>query len=146
MGYGAIICPIDGSERDQKSEEIAAYLSKTSGARLILLHVMGKWRDASLLVTNSAQWQNIHSSWLNEGKELLEKEAGRLREKGVRFIKTELRDGELASEILTVAGEQNADLIVMASERPSPALKFFKDRISDIIFDNAPCPVLWVYK
>lgn len=146
MGYSAIICPIDGSERDLKPEEIAAYLSKTSGARLILLHVMKKWRDASLLVTNSAQWKNIHSSWLNEGKELLEKEADRLREEGVRSIKTELRDGELASEIVTVAGEHNADLIVMSSERPSSAFKFFKDHISDIIFDNAPCPILWVYK
>ena len=42
MEYNNIICPVDGSELGDKTMEEAAYISKISGAKLILLNVVEK--------------------------------------------------------------------------------------------------------
>ncbi|MBI5491902.1 MAG: universal stress protein [Deltaproteobacteria bacterium] len=147
MEYRCILCPTDGSELSQKSGDIAAYLSKLSGARLILLHVMQKWHHyrSDLLITDSAEWEAIHKDWLKEGQELLDREEERLKKKGSGYIKQELKDGEAAYEIVTVAHEQHADLIVMATHRASLIEKLFSDSISYHVTKNTPCPILWVY-
>ncbi|MBI5643746.1 MAG: universal stress protein [Deltaproteobacteria bacterium] len=145
MEYRCIVCPIDDSGFTLKAEETAAYLSQVTGARLVLVYVMQKWYNADVLVTDSEEWSAIHKRWLEEGQELLEREADKLRAKGVKFIKTELRDGETSYEIIQLAYEQHANLIVMATERASLAEKILGNSVSYNVTNNSPCPVLWVY-
>lgn len=145
MEYRCILCPIvDGSEISGKATDMAAYLAKISGARLILLYVMEKWYNAELLVTDSKEWQDIHKDWLNEGRGFLEQESGKLRDQGIWNIKTELRDGEASYEILTVANEQYADIIVMGDYSASKVKKFFTGTVIDRVSRHARCPILWV--
>lgn len=145
MEYRCIVCPIDESGLSDKAEETAAYLSGLTGARLILVYVMRKWHDSEILVTDSEEWGKIRQQWLDDGRELLDREAERLRARGMRNIKTELRDGETAYEIIQIAFEQHASLIVMATERASLAEKLFGDSVSYNVTNKSPCPVLWVY-
>ena len=70
---------------------------------------------------------------------------GKLKSRGIRNIKTELRDGETAYEIIQIAFEQHANLIVMATERASLVEKLFGNSVSYNVTNKAPCPVLWVY-
>ncbi len=146
MGYKTIICPIDGSELSEKVEDAASYISKISGAKLILLNVVEKWYRSAHLVTDSTEWQNIHTNWLAEGKGILEKEAGKLKEKGVKDVEAVLKDGDAAHEIIALAIEQKADLIIMATHRYSPVGKFFMGSVTDRVTKSSPCPVLWVFK
>lgn len=147
MEYRCILCPIDGSELARKSGDVAAYMSRLTGARLILLHVMQKWHHyrSDLLITDSAEWEAIHKDWLKEGQDLLDKEEERLKKNGAGYIKKELKDGEPAYEIVTVAFEQHADLIVMGTHRASLLEKLFTDSTSYHVTKHTPCPVLWVY-
>ncbi|MCR4287298.1 MAG: universal stress protein, partial [Deltaproteobacteria bacterium] len=112
-----IVCPIDGSELTGKVLNAAAYLGKVSDARIILVNVVERWDKAQPLVTDSKEWQAIHEGWLKEGKELLEKEAGKLKKMGVKHVDTVLSDGDAAYEIIALANERSADLIVMATHR-----------------------------
>ncbi len=146
MQYKNIICPIDGSELSDKAEETAAYLCKLSGAKLSLLHVVEKWYRSAHLATNSAEWQTIHEEWLNKGRELLEKEALKLKDKGVGHIDTVLRDGDAAHEIVALAVETKADLIVIASHHYAPVGKLFYGSVTDKVTKHSPCPVLWLFK
>lgn len=145
MEYKNIICPIDGTELTERGEEVAAYLSMISGANLILLHVVEKWYRSTHMATNSKEWEVIHEGWLNEGRVLLEKEAERLLEKGVKDIDTVLRDGDAAYEIVALAMERKADLIVMATHHYSGVGKLFMGSVTDRVTKKAPCPVLWVF-
>ncbi len=147
MEYKNIICPIvDGSELGDKGEAVAAYLSKISGAKLILLNVVEKWYRSAEVVTESSEWQDIHKQWLNEGRELLKKEEAKLKGRGITNIESVLSDGDAAHEIVALAVERSADLIVMATHRYSPAGKLFHGSVTDKVTRHAPCPVLWVFR
>lgn len=145
MEYKNIVCPVDGSELTLKGEDAAAYVCKISGAKLILVHVIEKWYRSTHMATDSQEWTDIHEGWIKEGEALLEKEAARLIEFGVKEVETILRDGEAAYEVVAVAKEKNADLIVMATHHYSTMGKLFMGSVTDRVTKKSPCPVLWVF-
>lgn len=146
MEYKNIICPIDDSELSEKVEEAGAYISRISGAKVVLLNVVEKWYRSAHLVTDSSEWQTIHNGWLKEGAALLEKKKAELEDKGVKKIETVLRDGDAAHEIIAVANERRADLIIMATHRYSPVGKLFMGSVTDSVTKRSPCPVLWLFR
>lgn len=145
MGYKNIICPVDGSELGNRALDEAIYLTKISGATLILLYVSEKALKTALM-SDSKEWDAIREGWLAEGRELLLKEKAKVEEAGVKNIEQVLRDGEVSNEIVAEAFEKGADIIVMASHRYSPVGKLFHGSIIDQVTKRSPCPVLWVFK
>lgn len=145
MDYRTVICPVDGTEVSEKALKHAAYISKVSGAKIVLLHVMEKWRRAGHIVTNSEEWDTIHKDWLNEARAILEREAEKLRAMGAAHVDTVLREGEASHEIIALAEDKKADLIVMSTHRYSPIGKLFAGSITDSVTRKSPCPVLWVF-
>lgn len=141
MIYRRIVCLTNGSERITRTERDAAYLAKVSGARLILLQVVEKWRQ-EILVTDSEEWEAIQRRWLEDGKERLERKAEELKGIGVLNIKTELRSGDTAYETITAAVKICADLLVIPNAWAG-ARKFFSSGFKNII-ENSPCPILRV--
>ncbi|MBI5903316.1 MAG: universal stress protein, partial [Deltaproteobacteria bacterium] len=93
----------------------------------------------------SPEWQKIHEDWVAKGRELLEAEAGKSREYGLKNLQTVLREGDATHEIIALAVEQQADLIVMATHRYSPVGKLFMGSVTDKVSRHAPCPVMWVF-
>ena len=146
MEYKHILCTVDGSELSEIGLKHAAYLSKITGAKLSILHVVEKWYRAADVVTNSPEWQKIHEDWLDKGRELLNAASGKARDIGVASLQTELREGDAAYEIVAMATEHRMDIIVMATHRYSPMGKLFVGSITDRVTKKAPCPVLWVFK
>ncbi len=142
--YRSIVCSVNDSSLSLKGEETAAYLSKLSGARLILLTVVNKWNKAEPMTTDSREWSDIHDMWLGEGRALLEKAEDNLREQGVINIETVLREGEIITEIIAEASKRKADLIVMSLHR-IPMKRFLPWSIMNKITRKAPCPVYWVF-
>jgi nucleotide-binding universal stress UspA family protein len=145
MEYRTIVCPTDGTEISGKSLKHAAYLSKVSGARITLLHITEKWHRAGHLVTNSPEWDTIHKEWLSEGRAVLESAAEKLKTLGAAHVDTILREGDASHEIVAVAEERGADLIIMSTHRYSPIGKLFAGSITDNVTRKSPCPVLWVF-
>ncbi len=142
--YRSIVCPINDSTLSIKGEEIAAYLSKLSGARLILLTVVNKWNSAEPMTTDSREWSDIHDMWIDEGRDLLDKAEDKLRGQGLNNIETVLREGEIINEIIAEAIKRKADLIVMSLHR-IPMKRLLPWSIMNKITKKAPCPVYWVF-
>lgn len=145
MEYRSILCPTDGTEISDAALRHAAYLSKLTGAKVILLHVVEKWYHSAHLVTNSDEWQAIHEEWLEKGRMTLVNEADKLKEYGAAHIDTILRDGDAAHEIIATAIERMASIVIMATHRYSPVGKIFIGSVTDRVAKKAPCPILWVF-
>lgn len=98
------------------------------------------------MITDSEEWQQIREGWLKEGKELLEVERKRLSDLGVEHIETKIRSGDVASEVVALAREEEADLIVLASHLTSPLGKLLMGSRTFDIFKQATCPILRVVR
>ena len=144
--YRNIICPIDGSELGDLALEQAAYISKISNAKLIVLYVLDKWYKARDVASESPEWEAVHQEWLDEGKKIINERKALLEREGCRNFEMVERDGDIAYEIIGLALELRAELIVMASHRYSPVGKLFHGSTIDSVTKRSPCPVLWVFK
>ena len=68
MEYKHILCTFDGSELSEAGLKHAAYLSKTTGARLHILYVVEKWYRAADMATDSPEWQkSTKTGWTRAG-------------------------------------------------------------------------------
>jgi nucleotide-binding universal stress UspA family protein len=139
MEYRGVLCITGDSAPLEKTEIEAAKVAGMCGCRLILLHVVERWSNTELLVTDSPEWKSVLDNWLAEGMELLEE---LLRTQGLYSIKKVVRGGEKAAEALAVAAEQNVSLIVAPNYHGWKGL--LSNSFTKEIITNSPCPVLWV--
>jgi nucleotide-binding universal stress UspA family protein len=144
MEYGSVLCIAGDSEPLEKTELEAAKIAGMSGGRLILLNVVEKWRNSDFVTTDSPEWKAVHESWLAEAMELLDKKEELLRSQGLYSIKKVVRSGEKAFETITVAVEQNVNLIVVPNYHSWSIKGFLANSFTNDIIAHSPCPVLWV--
>ncbi|MBL7896861.1 MAG: MFS transporter [Bacteroidia bacterium] len=146
FAYRTIIYPIGNSELADKAREQAAYLAKTTGANLLLLYVNQKSHSTGILASDSAEWSKIKESWITEGKQMLIDEAKKLKEMQVQNLEAVFGQGDVATEIVTIAKERNAELILLASHKASPIGKLLMGSRTYDVFLDAPCPVLRIVR
>ncbi len=147
MKYKNIIYPVGGnSELAELATRHAAYLAGITGAKLVLVYVEDKIKSWEGFTSNSPEWQKIEDDWIKEGQEILDQEEQRLNALGVKNIEKVIRHGKVADEIVALAEERQADLIVLASQKKSPFGKLFMGSHTYSIFTKATCPILRIVR
>jgi NNP family nitrate/nitrite transporter-like MFS transporter len=144
--YRNIIYPVGNSELAEQARTQAAYIAKKTDSNLVLLYVNEKFHSTGVLSTDSPQWTAIREGWINEGKELLLTEAKKLKEMGVNSIEPMFGQGDVAGEIITIAREKNAELIILASHKASPLGKLLMGNRTHEVFLETPCPILRIVR
>lgn len=145
--YHNIIYPVGGnSELADIATKQAAYLAKTTGAKLTLLFVEDKSLSLGALTSDSPEWKKVKDEWVEEGKKILDAEAKRLAQLGVNNVEQVIRHGFVPEEVTTLAEETHADLIVLASQKKSPIGKLLMGSHTYSIFTKAPCPILRIVR
>lgn len=145
--YHNIIYPVGGnSELADTATKQAAYLAKTTGAKLILLYVEDKSLGLGTLTSDSPEWQKVREEWIQEGKRVLDAEVKRLAQLGVNNVEEVIRHGFVPEEVTALAEETHADLIVLASQKRSPLGKLLMGSHTYSIFTKAPCPILRIVR
>ncbi len=139
-----ICCPIDFSDASRAAMEVAADLAKRFGAELVLLHAYPipgyTFPDGSVVASPKMmqdladQAQRHLEEWRAEAEQL----AG-----GVR-VTAEKAVGEPAAEILEVAREQGADLLVLGTHGRTGLEHALMGSIAERVVRRAHCPVLTV--
>jgi nucleotide-binding universal stress UspA family protein len=76
-----------------------------------------------------------------EAKEVLEQQAKRIEQSGGTVKETHLREGRAAEEIVEVAEEIDAGLIVMGSRGHGRLTRALMGSVSDTVVRHAHCPV-----
>lgn len=64
----------------------------------------------------------------------------------VTNIEAVFGQGDVATEIVTIAKERNAELILLASHKASPLGKLLMGSRTYDVFLDAPCPVLRIVR
>ncbi|SRR5690554_6079876 len=130
-----ILVPIDGSECSMKALERAAELGKFYEAELTLVTVI----DSGRFISVDFKQDMINSS-IEAGQELLKQSAEKVGDYPFG-VKSTYRMGDIANEIITMAEENDFDLIVMGSRGLGVFTRALLGGVSHKVVCHAPTSV-----
>ena len=145
LPFQRIVCPTDFSEPACRAIKAAGEMADTFSSELILLHVVGPIpvleAPTGMVGFDVAAYQ----------KELSENAERALQERLEKHIPKRVRarslvvHGEAAHEIIRVADEEEADLIVVSSHGESGWRHRIFGSVTEKVIRNAHCPVLTIH-
>lgn len=142
--YKKILVPTDGSEYALRAEEQALALAKMTGAEIVAVSVMennfinGLPLDDEIYELDSLLKQDSKKN-IEEFKDLNEKEHDDVK------IKSVIKEGSPAKEIIETAIEEEVDLIIIGSSGKSGLDRFLMGSVADKVVKSAKCSVLVVH-
>ncbi|HRW04829.1 MAG TPA: universal stress protein [Caldilineaceae bacterium] len=139
-----LLLPLDGSALAENAIPLATLLAKTFDGELILLRVL----DLPL-PTLEVKYPENH--WVREAMQANFREAQRylddqgmlLKDAGIR-VRTIVRDGPPAEDILATATDEAVDLIVISSHGKGGPSPWTSGSVADKVMQHSRCPVLLV--
>lgn len=134
-----ILAAHDGSKASEKAVQAAISLAREFKSPLTVLTVIPELYLTELVELDRAR---ILDSLTAEAEKTLKKVSARAE--GIPSVKTLVKYGNPAAEILAVASKMKASLIVTGSHGRHGAEKFLLGSVSSKIVDHAPCSVLVV--
>jgi nucleotide-binding universal stress UspA family protein len=155
LKYRRILVPHDVSEMSDKALNHAIYLSKLSGAEILILNVLehiGNKESSSLMATSrgdgieKAKKEDLEIAVSGRVKQMILEKLKLCRDAGVKSeVSYKIQTGKPVDEIVKISEEINVDLIVMASSRISSSIKVLGSTTRRVI-DHAKRPVLVIHK
>jgi nucleotide-binding universal stress UspA family protein len=135
-----ILLATDGSREAELAATTAADLAQMTNSEL---HVLTVGPDYPLyeLPEHPAGFEDVLRENRREAKEMLEQQAKRIEESGGTVKETHLREGRAEEEIVEVAEEIGAGLIVMGSRGQGRLRRALMGSVSDAVVRHAHCPV-----
>lgn len=130
-----ILCPTDFSDTAMRAADVAAAFAQKAGSPLCLVHCA-----VDPVVTSEMP---IIASIDEHAREKLEAEASRLRQGGIE-VRTDLRHGQAADQIVHAAEEDSVDLIVIGSMGRSAAARWLIGSVAARVAESAPARTLVV--
>jgi nucleotide-binding universal stress UspA family protein len=133
-----ILHPTDFSECSQGAFRLACALARDQGARLIVLHVttIPDLAYAGYGAPGSLPLMNEYRAKVQQELDTKQPPEHSLP------LEHRLEEGDPASEILAVAAETGADLIVMGTHGQTGMRHLLMGSVADQVVRKPPCPVL----
>jgi nucleotide-binding universal stress UspA family protein len=139
-----ILLATDGSQEAELATRRAADLARSANSEL---HVAYVGVIPSFLVSYPGTLGydgKLYEQLEEESRELLRKESWRVKAAGCAVAGAHLRMGPVDLEIVALAKELEADLIVMGCRGHRGIRRAIEGSVSDRVIRHAPCPVLVV--
>jgi nucleotide-binding universal stress UspA family protein len=135
-----ILLATDGSEEAQRAATAAADLAQKTDSEL---HVLTVGPDLPLyeLPEHPAEFEDVLRENRRRAKEVLEQQARRIEESGGTVKETHLLEGRADEEIVALAEEIGAGLIVMGSRGHGRLRRTLLGSVSEAVVRHAHCPV-----
>jgi nucleotide-binding universal stress UspA family protein len=131
-----ILFPTDFSEQAQQAFSLASSLARDCGARLVVLHVAAPPVSHEKLEADRNPGEYYGVLW-DALRQL------RAPEDNVP-VEHRLEEGDPAAEVLSVAKETKAGLIVMGTHGRTGLSRLLMGSVAEHVMRQAPCPVLTV--
>ena len=149
-----ILLATDGSEEAALAAKTAVDIAQQTGSELHVVHArfMLPWTDYSATETSTSSTVELEEigkrvrRWLEEQVERIEAKGGQGSASPPQARKARRRIITLAEEIVTVAEEIGAGLIVTGSRGLGGIRRALMGSVSDSVVRHAHCPVLVVRK
>jgi len=133
-----ILVPVDGSDAATHAAGWAAGLAAQTGAELILLHVHHS-PGSETLALGSMEPAEIAGAEQRIAAPSLDKALARIG--NAAPVRTRVSLGEAADEIVAIARQEQADLIVIGSRGLSPVKELLLGSVSEKVIRHAHCAV-----
>src|ERR671921_46318 len=139
-----ILLATDGSEEAELAALRAVDLVDATHSELHVVHVGVAPIFLQSYPGTLGYYGKLYEQIEEVSRELLRKQSGRVKAAGGTVAGTHLRMGEVALEIVALAEELQADLIVMGSRGLGGVRRALMGSVSDSVVRHAHCPVLVV--
>jgi nucleotide-binding universal stress UspA family protein len=148
-----ILLATDGSKEAELAARTANDLAQKTGSELHVVHAFGiapvgppVYPEATDLqgVEYEAQTQKLQRISEQRAREVLEAEVGKIRSAGGTVVEAHLIEGRVAPEVVALAEEIGAGLIVLGSRGHGGIRRALMGSVSDAVVRHAHCPVLVV--
>jgi nucleotide-binding universal stress UspA family protein len=151
--YQKILVPHDGSDMSDKALSHASFLSKITGAEIVLLNVIEPdiIPPSTLLsfIKSDAPLETAKEELRNtlEGavKQMLNERIERCKNAGVSKITFKIAIGKPINEIVKLSEEMHFDIIIMASSRISSSVRVLGSTARKVI-DSIRKPVIIIHE
>ncbi|MFO7952115.1 MAG: universal stress protein [Bacillota bacterium] len=138
-----LVC-VDGSEQSKRALEKAAMIAEGCGANEVaIIHVYDHSQDMTriasykeLTVEEVEKFKNMVEKHKEDQKKILEDALKFFEEKNIK-ARTIFREGHPAREIVSVACEEEFDLIVLGSRGLSGLQRIFLGSVSSAVIQQA---------
>lgn len=137
--FRKILLPVDGSSYSMDATRQAAAIAGWCDAEVVLVHC----RDRVPEFIGAPYYQRLLDEAQAAAERLLAPYREMLEAAGVRF-EARVLEGDPAKNIVTAAGVEGCDLIVMGSRGHTELEGLFLGSVSHRVLNTAPCPVLTV--
>jgi nucleotide-binding universal stress UspA family protein len=139
-----ILLAIDGSEEAELAALRAVDLADATHSELHVVHVGVVPRFLVSYPGTLGYERRLYDQIEEESRQLLRELSWRVKVVGGTVAGTHLRMGAVDLEIVALAKELGADLIVMGCRGHRGIRRAIEGSISDAVIRHAPCPVLVV--
>jgi len=149
-----ILLATDGSSEAELATRTAVDLSQRTDSELHVIHVLDVHPTALLYpeatdpegveMPDPILVEDFERRSEQRGREVLDEEVERVRSAGGTVAQAHLMMGGAAREIVHLAEDLGADLIVMGSRGRGGIRRALMGSVSDSVIRHAPCPVLVV--
>ena len=127
-----ILLATDGSEEAQIAARMAAGVAEGTGSELHVVYVAG---------TGGAD-PRVYERMRRSSRALHDEQADKMRDEGATIAKKHLRNGRPDREIVALAEELGAGLIVVGGRGLGGMKRALMGSVSDSVVRHAHCPVL----
>jgi universal stress protein A len=138
-----IVVPTDFSGCAEEAWGLAQRLAAALGSELVLAHVLVEtplFEEGPFTMERTRRVYEAARKWAEES---IEQWAGTARGKGLN-IRTALRTGVPYREIVALATDERADLVLMGTHGRGGLDRALLGSVADRVIRLAPCPVLTV--
>jgi nucleotide-binding universal stress UspA family protein len=133
-----IAVPTDFSQAANVAIDHAADLAKRFGAEIILIHILDASAYGGIFVTTQkSEYKDMELAQLK-----LQEESEKLRKRTGLQVLHFVSSGRVYDEIVRIANEEHADLIVMGTHGVSGWAEFFAGSNAFKVVTQSDCPVL----
>jgi nucleotide-binding universal stress UspA family protein len=139
-----ILLATDGSEEAELATNRAMDLAQSTDSELHVVHVGVVPLFLESYPGTLGYYDKLYERIEEESRERLRKESLRVKAAGGTVAGAHLRMGKVDLEIVALAEELRADLIVMGCRGHRGIRRAIEGSISDGVIRHAPCPMLLV--
>lgn len=140
-----IVVPTDFSACAEDAWALAQRLAGAFSAELVVLHVLSDPPPHEEGPFNLAEAESVYEGGKRWVEEQLAAWAATAKEKGLQ-ARVVLRVGDPDREVVTLATDERADLVVMGTHGRGGIDRALLGSVADRVVRTAPCPVLTVRK
>jgi nucleotide-binding universal stress UspA family protein len=137
LNIKTILLPTDFSEPSEAAFHLGCSLARDHGSRLVLLHVVTPPTVAYTEGVMLPPTEDIRDEIWAKLDEIAPPEPG-------IEVERHMVEGEPSAEIMRLANESNADLIVMGTHGRRGLTRWVMGSVAEAVVRKAPCPVLTV--